>query len=232
MLSGFYLHYQPIFYLHDLSRVLGYEALLRHPAGWTPHDLLCEARRVGAIPMWELRVLERAVEEVLLRSPDTLFFNLTSEAFTDASFAVRAGRVVKGKGVSPTRVCVEVSEQSLYEPDGFRRALEEWVSLGFYVALDDFGTKGANLDIVLSARLDFVKLDKVLIDAVSRDRYKQKLLTGLVEALAGNGVYPILEGLEEQEDLEWVTRKGWDVGVQGFVLARPGIKLSVSERRW
>ncbi|ACX51897.1 diguanylate phosphodiesterase [Ammonifex degensii KC4] len=222
MLSGFYLHYQPIFYLHDLSRVLGYEALPRHPAGWSPHDLLREARRVGAIPVWELRVLERAVEEVLLRTSETLFLNLTPEAFTDTAFAVRVRRAVEGKGVSPTRVCVEVSEQSLYTPEEFGRALEEWVGLGFYVALDDFGTKGSNLDIVLSVKLDFVKLDRVLVGGISRDRQKQRLLTGLVEALSGNGVYPILEGVEDEDDMKWLAGKGWDVGVQGFALARPG----------
>jgi len=45
----------------------------------------------------------------------------------------------------------------------------------------------------------------------------------LVETLAANGVYPILEGLEKQEDLEWVIEKGWDAGVQGFALAHPSL---------
>lgn len=221
-MNGFYLHYQPIFYLHDVEKVLGYEALLRHPAGWQPHDLLREARRAGAIPMWELRVLERAVQEALLCIPEMLFFNVTPEAFADAAFVVRAERLLRERGVSSARVCVEVSEQCLYDPNEFASAADEWISAGFFVALDDFGTKGANIDIVFSAKLDFVKLDRILTNGVFRDCQKQRLLASIVETLSSNGVYPVLEGIEEEEDMEWLREKGWDVAVQGFALARPG----------
>ena len=60
------IHYQPILYLHDLTRILGYEALLRCPARQSPYDLLQKARHAGTIPAWELQILERAVKEVLL----------------------------------------------------------------------------------------------------------------------------------------------------------------------
>lgn len=126
---------------------------------------------------------------------------------------------------------MEVSEQRLYTLDDFRRAEEEWVGLGFYVALDDFGTKGSNFDLVFAAKPDYMKFDRVLIDGVSRKWNMQRLLAGLVEAFAGKGVYPIIEGLEKEEDLEWLVQKGWDVGVQGFVLARPSGLTAYVERR-
>lgn len=221
MLSNFYLHYQPIFYVKDPTQALGYEALLRHPAGWSPHDLLREARRVGAIPMWELRVLERAAEEVLLRTGEILFFNLTPEAFADMAFPARAARLVESKGISTARVCVEVSEQGLYALREFPSLVQEWVERGFFVALDDFGTQRANIDLLFGIQLDYVKVDRVLVDGVADDKKKQVLLAGLVEAIAGFGSYLILEGVERDEDLEWLAGTGWDVGVQGFVLARP-----------
>jgi EAL domain-containing protein (putative c-di-GMP-specific phosphodiesterase class I) len=201
--------------------MLGYEALLRHPAGWSPHDLLREARRAGAIPMWELRVLERAVEEVLLRTENILFFNLTPEAFADMAFSLRASRLVESKGVSPSRICVEISEQGLYALKEFSLMVREWVGNGFFIALDDFGTQRANIDLLYGVQLDYVKVDRVLVDGVAADRGRQQLLTGLVGAIAGLGSYPVLEGVEKEEDYQWLAGTGWDVGVQGFALARP-----------
>lgn len=231
-LNNFYLHYQPIFYLHDTGRVLGYEALLRHPMGLQPYNLLREARRAGAVPMWEVRILERAAQEMLACAPEMLFFNATPEAFTDTAFVARAERALREKGVSAARVCVEVSEQHLYNLEEFVFVLDRWVEAGFFVALDDFGTKGANLDIVVHAKLDFVKVDRVLTSGLSRSRQKQRLLSGLVEILSDSGAYPILEGIEEIEDMEWLRKTGWDVGVQGFVLARPNVLNKTSlERR-
>jgi EAL domain-containing protein (putative c-di-GMP-specific phosphodiesterase class I) len=221
MLDGFYMHYQPIFYLQDPAQAIGYEALLRHPAGWSPSDLLREARRAGAIPVWELRVLERAVEEVLAASSSTLFFNLTPEAFADTAFPLRAARLVESRGATTARVCVEISEQGVYTLKEFVRSLQEWVDRGFFIALDDFGMQRANLDLVLSAHLDYVKIDRALVEGVACDRQKQKLLAGLVEGIAGSGAYPILEGVEKEEDIAWLAETGWDVGIQGFVMARP-----------
>lgn len=231
MLSDFYLHYQPIFYLKDPQQMLGYEALLRHPAG-SPHDLLREARRAGAIPMWELRVLERAVEEVLLRTENILFFNLTPEAFADAAFPVRASRLVEAKGVSPARICVEISEQGLYASKEFSLMVREWIERGFFTALDDFGTQRANIDLLYGVQLDYVKVDRVLVDGVAADRRKQQLLAGLVGAIAGLGSYPVLEGVEKEEDYKWLAGStGWDVGIQGFALARPAaLSVAIGKR--
>ncbi|WP_165847840.1 EAL domain-containing protein [Ammonifex thiophilus] len=215
MLS-FELHYQPIFFLLG-GRLLGYEALLRP----SPLELLARARAAGAIPMWELRVLERAAEEVL-RSCDALtFVNLTPEAFSSANFAVRARRLLEAKGIHPSRVAVEVSESSGFSPAEGRVLVEEWKALGFFVALDDFGAGRSNLDLVLGADFDFVKVDRVLVHGISRDRGKQRIVGVLVREFLASGSFPVLEGVEDPGDLAWLRETGWDVGVQGFALARP-----------
>lgn len=182
--------------------------------------------------MWELRVLERAVEEVLLKTESALFFNLTPEAFADAAFSARASRLVESRGVSPARVCMEISEQGLYVLKEFSLMVREWVERGFFIALDDFGTQRANIDLLYGVQLDYVKVDRVLVEGVADDRQKQQLLAGLVGIIGALGAYPILEGIEKKEDYEWLAGTGWDVGVQGFALARPStLSVSIKRRR-
>ncbi|MDH7576581.1 MAG: EAL domain-containing protein [Bacillota bacterium] len=223
MFGNFYLLYQPIFCLRDLSRVVGYEALIRHPVGWSPGDLFREARLRGAIPFWELRILERAAGEALSHVPEMLFFNISPEAFLDLTFPVKAVHLLEKKGIAPARVCVEVSEQNLYKPEDFEKTLDFWIACGFFTALDDLGTKGANLDLVLKTKLDYVKVNRALISGIARNKHMQGLIVGIVEMLLGNGVFPILEGLEKEDDLKWLQEKGWDIGVQGFILACPAV---------
>lgn len=229
MIQGVFMCYQPIYFLHktekDFTQIIGYEALLRHHDGRTPLQILDDARRTNALTALELEIFKMAVSQVLLHSPHLLFFNVTSEAFSDASFAVKARRALQEVGVSPTRVCVEVSERNFYDPERFGDSLSDWVNLGFYIALDDFGSFGSNIDIVLAAKPDYVKVDKVLIYNVHRDERKQRFLTGLIETLAVSGIYPILEGIEEQRDLDWLLSKGWDVGGQGYALMAPSVAL-------
>ncbi len=229
LVQNFFLYYQPIYFLHMTERgmqILGYEALLRHKSGCSPLELLDEARRTGVLSTLELEILRTAISQVLLRSPHLLFFNVTSEAFGDASFAVKAERVLREIGVSPARVCIEVSERNLYDPERFEASLSNWVDMGFYTAIDDFGSMRSNIDIVLTAKPDYVKVDRLLVSGVHEDAVKQKLLTSLIETFAVSGIYPILEGIEERKDLDWVLSKGWDVGGQGFVLAAPSAVLT------
>lgn len=229
MIDNFFMCYQPIFFMHRTEenlKIIGYEALLRHPDGRTPLQILSDARSSNVLAKLEMEIFKTAVNRVLFHSPHMLFVNITADTYTDAAFAVKARRVLQGMGVSPTRVCIEVSEQNLYHPDEFRESLTNWVNLGFYVALDDFGSMGSNIDIVLAAKPDYVKVDKVLICDVHRDERKQRFLTGLIETLAVSGIYPIMEGIEEQRDLDWLFSKGWDIGGQGYALMVPSIILA------
>jgi len=75
----------------------------------------------------------------------------------------------------------------------------------------------------LKTKLDYVKVNRALISGIARNKHMQGLIVGIVEMLLGNGVFPILEGLEKEDDLKWLQEKGWDIGVQGFILACPAV---------
>lgn len=217
MTREFFVCYQPIMLLRS-GCMLGHEILLRSPAGLSPHDLIREARLMGAIPMWELRILERAVGEAF---EGKLFFNLTPEAFTDPTFPLQAARLLESWGLSPAAVCVEISEAALYDADVYRKSVLRWSGCGFFLALDDFGAGGANISLILCERPDYCKIDRTLLYGASRNPAVRKTLRSVVEMLFMNGVVPILEGVELPEDLAWLQATGWNIGVQGFAVGRP-----------
>ncbi len=217
MAEEFFLCYQPVVLLRS-GRLLGCEVLLRSPAGISPHELIRQARLAGAIPVWELRILERAVGEAF---EGKLFFNLTPEAFTDPAFPLQAARLLESRGFSPASVCVEVPESELYDADIYRESVLRWSGCGFFLALDDFGSGGANINLILYEKPDYCKIDRAVLYGVSRNPAVRKTLRSVVEMLSVNGVVPILEGVELPEDLAWLRATGWNVGAQGFAVGRP-----------
>ncbi|MGB9886791.1 MAG: EAL domain-containing protein, partial [Moorellales bacterium] len=159
LLSRFYLCYQPIYRLGSRA-LLGVEALLRHADGIGPLELLDIVRRESLIPRWELAVLERAAGEVLADGArvETLFFNLTPEAYMSGEFRDGARLVLARLNVQPARLCVEVSEGAVYPEEAYRRQAAGWFELGCRIALDDFGRGESNVSLLVAARPDFAKI--------------------------------------------------------------------------
>jgi len=217
----FELHYQPIYHVHSLNEPLGYEALLRPRSGLSPIEALQNAAKQNYLDMWELLIFERAVDEVLSREPCMVFVNLTGKSFLRRDFIAKVERLLKNRGVAASRICVEISEQQVTECAFLSDIIEEWVERGFFIALDDFGAGASNFDVLMSCRLDYVKIDRRLIDGIVRDVARQRLLTSIVEMIVRHSIYPIFEGVENPEDLQWLLDRRWDAGIQGFVLGKP-----------
>lgn len=222
--DDFYIVYQPIFFALT-GGVLGHEAFLRHPSGAGPVEILAAARGQGALPAWECRILERVLDEISRgpRPGGLLFLNLTPEAFGDRGFPEMLARMLAGAGLEPGEVVVEATDAGAIGPEGFERALEGWLSAGFYTALDDFGSGGVDFRFLAGGiRPDYVKVDMSLVKGCSLDRLKGASLADLVSRLMSLGASVVLEGVETAEDLCWITGQGWDVMLQGFALAVPG----------
>lgn len=222
-LADFYLDYQPIYRLQS-GTLIGVEALLRHPKVANPLDLLGLARKEQMLPDWELAIFDRAVCEVLANGAgvDVLFFNLSPEAYIDEKFHDRMVEILMRYRISPSSLCVEISEGAVYSEDVYKDRLFRWTSLGCYVALDDFGSGGSNVSLVVAAKPDYAKIDRSLVYGLSSSRKLQVALESILSILIEHEVFPIIEGVELPEDLVWLRRSAHDVGVQGFAVARPG----------
>ena len=97
-------------------------------------------------------------------------------------------------------------------------------SLGVQIALDDVGTGSSTLTAVLTLEPDWVKVDRTLIQGISRAPAKQRSLSQLVQ-LMGSGDRIIAEGVETYEDLRTVHGLGVRMS-QGYYWSAP---LSVDQ---
>ena len=124
-------------------------------------------------------------------------------------------------GVSPERVCLEVTESQWLEGDSpAREALLELKAAGFRLALDDFGTGYASLNQLQEIPFDHVKIDKVFVARLGDGGRGTALCETALRMAAAYGIPVTAEGVETQDQARMLTAMGCDRG-QGYYWSLP-----------
>ena len=93
--------------------------------------------------------------------------------------------------------------------------------LGISVSIDDFGSGYSSYAYLREFRFDRIKIDKSLIDGLSRqNQVAVNVLNAIISMAKAVGVKTLAEGVETKEQLEILTELGCDQ-IQGFLLGRP-----------
>jgi diguanylate cyclase (GGDEF)-like protein len=225
----FILHYQPIVDL-ETGRPASYEALLRwqHPE----HGLLTPSV-FGSIlidPKIGTAVQDRVLSRVLTTLADhpdevpSVAMNFTAAQLDSPHAARRLLERLEQAGVTPRRLCVEVTEDIVLgrSVDAMSEALRLLHEAGVQIALDDFGTGYASLIHLKRMPIDILKIDRSftlsLFDADGRSEAIVRAIIGLGESLRKS---VIAEGIETPAQRQRMIALGCVLG-QGYLFARPG----------
>ncbi len=92
--------------------------------------------------------------------------------------------------------------------------------MGFSISMDDFGTQYSNMAVLTQFDFDTVKIDRSMIVNIVNDAKNQTLLKHTVAMLKELGMEIVIEGVEEEEQVEVLKGLGCEI-VQGFVFGKP-----------
>lgn len=208
--------FQPVVELKT-ARVVGYEALLRGPAGGryqAPDAFLDRAAREGVLLKVERLLAERASEIAMkVFAGKKLFFNLTPTSFLEADLLSSAF-----SGLNPRQVVIELTEAVPgLNAEMYKRAGAQWRAKGrFILALDDVGAGYARFPAIAHLRPGYLKIDRNLFHSAQRKR----LLPYLIRKAKQLGAQVVVEGLESLQDIEEARSLGAELG-QGFYWGLP-----------
>jgi len=221
------VHHQPIVDLRS-GVALGHEALVRWdrpgvgllpPAAFLPtaerSDLVCD------LDAW---VLRWALQDLAGRLSEDPSGDLVATVNLSGRH-VNAGRAVgdvraalQATDVDPRRLVVELTETVGIQDLAVVGQLHELRELGVRIALDDFGTGYSSFAQLTRLPLDWIKIDRsYLAGSVPAAR---PLLELMVEAAHVAGLFVVVEGVEQPDQLDLLRRIGVDAA-QGFLLGRP-----------
>jgi diguanylate cyclase (GGDEF)-like protein/PAS domain S-box-containing protein len=223
----FVLHYQPL--VDRQHRVVAVEALIRweHPdRGLLTPDtfvpLLIETGQMATVGTW---VMERAIAQIAewRRGPNPkVRLNINASAGEIARPEYR--RALRGTlervGVDADTVYVELTEQALSGGAVSAGALEELTRSGVNLVLDDFGTGISSLSHLRAVSLSGVKIDRSFVSNTSHGDIDRRIVRGVTQLAHEVGVEVTAEGVETQEQSEWIRAIGCDY-LQGYFFGRP-----------
>ena len=93
-------------------------------------------------------------------------------------------------------------------------------SVGFLIALDDFGAGNANFDRISTVRPHIVKVDRSIVFNVHQNFIHKEILKSIANMCFNIGALVLAEGVEEEEEILRSLKLDIDL-FQGFWFARP-----------
>jgi diguanylate cyclase (GGDEF)-like protein/PAS domain S-box-containing protein len=227
----FELHAQPIVAVDEsVGTGPGLEVLLRlrDEAGTaaTPAEFMVAAERYRLMPHVDRWVVQTALAAfargVLKLAPGrSLCINLSGQTLGDAAFLEFVVDCLDRTGVSPDRVCFEVTENSVITNiDHARRFIGVLHGMGCQFALDDFGRGLSSFANLKNLQLDYLKIDGYFIRNLANDSVNQAMVTAMIKLARSLNFQVIAEHVEDATALDSARRMGVDY-LQGYQIGRP-----------
>jgi EAL domain-containing protein (putative c-di-GMP-specific phosphodiesterase class I) len=226
--DDFSLQYQPVVDLRT-GLVVELEALARwehrERGQIPPNEFIPIAEKSGAIVELGLWVLEQACldlkrwDELCPGTEVRIAVNVSARQLRESSVAPQVARVLHRHGVDPRRLVLEVTESLLMDDDEAAAAtLWQLRGLGIRIAVDDFGTGYSSLSRLVDLPLDDLKIDRAFVAELERSDAGATIITAAIAMAHGLGLTVVAEGVENQEQLDFLVAAGCD-HAQGYLFS-------------
>lgn len=217
-------YYQPLIDLKT-GEVRGFEALARWKTGpgryISPGDFIELAESAGLIVELSDNLLRQACLDAL-SWPDSvrLAFNISPSLFIDRQLGLRVMTILAETGYPPHRLEIEITETALiHDTDMASNILRDLRETGIRIALDDFGTGYSSLSQLSKFQFDKIKIDRSFVVGFEQDKKQGDIVRAIMGLAQGLGVATTAEGIEDNNQLEFLKNLGCDFG-QGFLFGK------------
>jgi EAL domain-containing protein (putative c-di-GMP-specific phosphodiesterase class I) len=225
----FVLYYQPQIEIAT-GRVIGVEALVRwqHPERGLifPDNFIGRMEELGLIDELGWFVMDRGMSEVAQFAngdgiAPMLSLNASVYSLHNLKFPDLLVSLAEKHGISPRGVTIEITESGLIKElsstlDILTRLRMKQVQL----SIDDFGTGYAMMQQLKNIPATELKIDKSFVLDMQVNESDRIMVLKTIELGHELGLQVIAEGVETQEQLDFLRLKGCD-HAQGYLFSRP-----------
>nr|WP_242009744.1 EAL domain-containing protein [Vibrio furnissii] len=216
------MEYQPIVVARD-QRIKAVESLVRWEDSQygrvSPELFIGIAEKLSLYPQLAYFIVERSISEmapIMREHPDlALGINITAFELQDPHFLPYLDKLTTEYGIPNAKIKIEITERidlPLLELADFSRDAK---AMGFVVVLDDFGTGVANLVWLTEMDFDYIKVDRVFVNALNYD-IKRNIVRPVMELLTNLNKQVIFEGVETEHEFNIIKDNYPDASIQGW----------------
>lgn len=227
--NRFTIDFQPKIILETRS-VYGAEALLRyhdeHNQVVAPNQFVPLLENHGLIYILDFYVLDSVCRlqtqwQVEGYSILPISVNLSRMTLNHPQFFEYLDKLWGKYNLSKNDIEFEITEDSPSDINNDTPlGIQEMKKRGFRIAIDDFGSKQANIFLFSTIDFDVMKLDKSLVDSLKNNPKIYSLIKSIIDICHELGISIVAEGVETQELLTILEEMGCDQ-VQGYLFSRP-----------
>jgi diguanylate cyclase (GGDEF)-like protein/PAS domain S-box-containing protein len=227
--NSFSLHYQPRIDAEQ-GRIAGLEALLRweHPQlGLVPTGKFIPIAEytglIVPIGRWVFRTVCEQYRDWQEQgvAPPNISVNLSGRQFHEPGLVEDIRQIVADAGLQPGRVELEVTETFLMEnPEKSIATLKALKSMGFHIAMDDFGTAYSSLSYLKRFPVDTLKIDRSFVRDIPDDPDDVAITKTIIAMAKSLGLGIVAEGVETAFQQAFLEAHGCNK-LQGYFFSRP-----------
>ncbi|UBH69982.1 EAL domain-containing protein [Leclercia adecarboxylata] len=233
--EGLSLVYQPIYRINS-GKICGFEALLR----WKderlgdigPDVFIPLSERQGVQEEVTLYVISHAIREFIHTAMQNRIFlsvnvnasDLDSRKFKDTLIAL-----ISEYNIPSETILLEITERQGGDFEDMKVHIKNYKEHGVRFAIDDFGTGYSSLNLITALDVDEIKIDKSLTDAIGTESMSYNLLPGLHEMFRNISDKIVFEGVETQEQVNYLKTFWPQSSVQGWYYSRALIADEAAE---
>lgn len=225
----FHIYLQPIYSLTTGGPVSA-EALVRwvHPKKGVipPGKFIPLFERNGFVTkldayVWD-QVFQYLAEFRKQGYPDfPLSANLSRVDLYDSAVCDTIVAMAEKYDVPPSLFRIEVTESAYMDnPGQLLRTIRQFNAAGFRVLMDDFGSGYSSLNMLIKIPVSTLKIDMGFIGDVGKSERSNSVMNSIVRMAKWLEMTVIAEGVETQEQLDYLRSVGCD-RVQGYYYSKP-----------
>lgn len=220
----FTMAFQPIINCQT-REVYGYEALVRGLNNESAYSIISRVNEDNRYMFDQMCRVKAIALAAKLKLDSMLSINfLPNAVYKPERCIMTTLEAAKNYGFPTQNIMFEFTEvEKIEDSKHVKRVIEYYHALGFKTAIDDFGSGYAGLGLLADFRTDIVKIDMELIRAIDQDASRQAIVKHSIHMLKELGITPLAEGIETQEEMQWLKEAGIEL-MQGYFFAKPGFE--------
>jgi EAL domain-containing protein (putative c-di-GMP-specific phosphodiesterase class I) len=199
-----------------------------------PGAFIPAAERFGLMPQLDRWVVDTALANFSRLHPSgkpvkLCAINLSGPTFEDNSFADFVLQRLEDYGVSPQRICFEITETAAMS--SMSRAVEfmqRLRSAGCKFSLDDFGSGMASFGYLKNLPVNFLKIDGSFIRNIETDPVSYSIVRAVTDIGHQLGLQVVAEWVADERARDLLRGLSVDYA-QGFAIHRPEAALCFRE---
>jgi len=216
-------YYQPIADVNT-GEILKYEVLAR--ANYegellSPYFFIASAERLGLVSSITRMIINKSF--AYFKGKEEKFsINITQRDLLDKYLVVFLEQKLALYNIDPSRVTFEILENVTVGEQHtlIIKQIQSLKSMGFEIAIDDFGIENSNFSRLLEIDFDYIKLDGLFIRGLKESKKDRDIVSAIVSLAKTLKIKTVAEYVEDKEILEIVKECGVDMA-QGYLIGKP-----------